>query len=900
MTNTRSSRGARGLARRAVAIAATAAIVLAGTDARAADSVYQQRFLAQYAKLKNPANGYFSPEGVPYHSVETLMVEAPDYGHETTSETYSFWIWLEAQYGRATGDWGPLHAAWASMEQHSIPSSADQPTNAFYNPGRPATYAAEFPQPAQYPSQILPGIPVGQDPIAAELAGTYGTHDVYGMHWLLDSDNWYGYGHCGDGTTRPAFINTFQRGPQESVWETVTHPSCETFRWGRSGGTQGFLSLFTGDSSYARQWRYTDAPDADARAVQAVYWAATWAKAQGKGAQVADLVAKAAKMGDYLRYAMFDKYFKRIGNCTDAQACPGGTGQPDAQGLRDNQHYLMSWYYAWGGASDANGGWAWRIGSSHNHFGYQNPLAAWALSTQGDFKPLSATGAGDWARSLGRQMEFYRWLQSAEGGIAGGATNSWNGSYATPPAGTATFHGMFYDPAPVYHDPASNTWFGFQAWSMERVAEYYYATGDATAKAVLDKWVAWASANTTLGADGASFAIPNTLAWSGQPDTWNAAAPGANAGLHVRVVDTTSDVGVTAAFARTLTWYGAKAGSTAARTLARQLLDRLWARSGDALGVSVPEQRPDYLRFDDKFDPSTGQGVYIPPGWTGTNAQGATLDAGTTFLSQRPKYQQDPQWPKLKAYLAGGAAPSWTYHRFWAQSDVAMAMEDYAALTTTAIVPAVVPSAAAVTVPEGRTAAITVALSSAPAATVQVAVAKAPGGDPDLSATPATLSFTTTNWATPQKLTFADAVDADAIDGKATFTLSAAGITGATVVATEKDKDVVATTCEVDFDTSNDWGNGQVTNVTVRNLGALPIVGWTVSWTDSNAVTISSAWNATATAAGRSVSATAVSYDTTIAAGGSVGFGMVVGYAGARPVPSNARLGDRACTVVVK
>ena len=29
-------------------------------------------------------------------------------------------------------------------------------------------------------------------------------------------------------------------------------------------------------------------------------------------------MAKAAKMGDYLRYAMYDKYFKKIGNCVGA------------------------------------------------------------------------------------------------------------------------------------------------------------------------------------------------------------------------------------------------------------------------------------------------------------------------------------------------------------------------------------------------------------------------------------------------------------------------------------------------------------------------------------------------------------------------------------------------------
>ncbi|HTJ38159.1 MAG TPA: cellulose binding domain-containing protein, partial [Dactylosporangium sp.] len=61
---------------------------VAVTEAQAA-SGYDQWFLNLYDDIKNPANGYFSPKGIPYHSVETLIVEAPDYGHETTSETYS-------------------------------------------------------------------------------------------------------------------------------------------------------------------------------------------------------------------------------------------------------------------------------------------------------------------------------------------------------------------------------------------------------------------------------------------------------------------------------------------------------------------------------------------------------------------------------------------------------------------------------------------------------------------------------------------------------------------------------------------------------------------------------------------------------------------------------------------
>ena len=34
-------------------------------------------------------------------------------------------------------------------------------------------------------------------------------------------------------------------------------------------------------------------------------------------------------------------------------------------------------------------------------------------------------------------------------------------------------------------------------------------------------------------------------------------------------------------------------------------------------------------------------------------------------------------WPKVQAYLNGGAAPTFTYHRFWAQADIAMAFADY-------------------------------------------------------------------------------------------------------------------------------------------------------------------------------------------------------------------------------
>ncbi|MGE6738214.1 glycoside hydrolase family 48 protein, partial [Streptomyces sp. NPDC059900] len=314
----------------------------------AASKTYDARFLDLYGKITNPANGYFSPEGVPYHSVETLIVEAPDHGHETTSEAYSYLLWLQAMYGKVSGDWSKFNGAWEIMEKYMIPTHADQPTNSSYNASKPATYAPEHDLPSQYPAKLDPSVSVGSDPIAGELKSAYGTDDIYGMHWLQDVDNVYGYGNepgkceAGPTATGPSYINTFQRGAQESVWETVPQPTCDAFKY---GGKNGYLDLFTGDSSYAKQWKFTNAPDADARAVQAAYWASLWAKQQGKGSDISATVGKAAKMGDYLRYSMYDKYFKKVGNCTGPTACPAGTG-------KDASHYLMSWYYAWGGATD--------------------------------------------------------------------------------------------------------------------------------------------------------------------------------------------------------------------------------------------------------------------------------------------------------------------------------------------------------------------------------------------------------------------------------------------------------------------------------------------------------------------------------------------------------------------
>ncbi|ORX43945.1 cellulase Cel48A precursor [Piromyces finnis] len=640
--------------RSALALLGATAAIAAPMQKRANDE-YGRRVTDLYDVMTGNgsySSEYFSAEKVPYHSVETLMVEAPDHGHESVSETFSFWIWLEAVNGKITGNYDGVEEAWNYLEKHIIPDSKNQPGNSRYNPSSPATYAAEHDNIDDYPSKLIfqDGL-VGEDPIAKELQQAYGNWDIYIMHWIIDGDNWYGYGQQGDGKTKPSFINTFQRGASESTWKTVPHPCWEAMKW---GGRNGFLDLFTVDNSYAKQWRYTAAPDADARAIQAAYFAYIWAEEDG--VDLSSVASKAAKLGDYLRYAQYDKYFKKIGNCVGAERCSAGRGKNSA-------HYLISWYFAWGGG--LQGDWAWRIGSSHTHSGYQNPLAAWILSTQAAFKPKSSTGAKDWATSLDRQLELFRWLQTPEGCIAGGATNSWQGAYEQPSSDITTFYGMWYDWQPVYHDPPSNNWTGMQGWGMERVCSLYYVSGDERAGKVCQEWAKWVKDTTRVS--GGEIVHATNLDWSGNPDEWNSSnfnKSNLNRSLHGTVSSEGVDLGSIASIIKGLMWVSMRDGDQEGINLSIEVMDAI-ENYKDDLGYSSHEARGDY----DKF----GGEVYIPSGWTGKNAQGANIKSGVTFIDIRPKYKQDPDWAQVEEYLNGGNPPEFNYHRFWAQTEIAVA-----------------------------------------------------------------------------------------------------------------------------------------------------------------------------------------------------------------------------------
>ena len=629
------------------------------------DATYAQRFMSLYDDVitNGVTNGYMSSTstvsgglGVPYHAVEDLCVEAPDYGHETTSEALSYLVWAAAMRDNivnkankgeievkgatkdaSTDSVGDTAKAWKTMESTMIPDVQAQ----FMQKGSSlsATYSSEWEQIENYPTGMQ-GDFKASNPIHSYFCNAYGSDEgLYLMHWLADVDDWYGFGSKNGSTGKQknvsgsfTLINTFQRGEQESCWETIPHACVDLHNKGYGlNGSNGMKGFFNTEDNPAEQWSYTNAPDAEDRAIQAVYAANRWGVGENDANMVdskwggkQSLTKLAAKMGDETRNNMYDKYYKKIGV---GNTIPSGQNAQyaDYGDANTGKHYLMNWYTSWGGAID--GTWAWQIGASHMHEFYQNPLAAYALAYDSDMSgEMKSQGAvDDFKTSLERQMELYLWLLSADGPIAGGCTNSYKGRYeGYSDLGLSTFYDMAYVEHPVYADPGSNHWIGNQVWAVQRLAELYYVvkttegaqdiqiaqTGLTLTQAlekILDRWVGWFMDNTILGTangtktinakyehydestqdfvvpdltqgvtdDGTSFSIPSSLIWhgsagpdtDGQPETWNGTYQ-ENNNLHCTIVGYgDGDLGCVSSLANTLIYY-AKAKGVSSSDLA--------------------------------------------------------------------------------------------------------------------------------------------------------------------------------------------------------------------------------------------------------------------------------------------------------------------------------------------
>ncbi len=142
-----------------------------------------------------------------------------------------------------------------------------------------------------------------------------------------------------------------------------------------------------------------------------------------------------------------------------------------------------------------------------------------------------------------------------------------------------------------------------------------------------------------------------------------------------------------------------------------------------------------------------------------------------------------------------------------------------------------------VDVPEDDSATYTVLLDTQPQHAVTFTVARTAGSDTDLDWSPATLTFSTTNYGMPQTVTVSAGDDADGVAGTATFThttmsadIGYNNISIDSVVATEVDDDDLAVSVAADSASVNE---GTAARFTVTVSGAVTTEELTVEFTIS-------------------------------------------------------------------
>lgn len=123
------------------------------------------------------------------------------------------------------------------------------------------------------------------------------------------------------------------------------------------------------------------------------------------------------------------------------------------------------------------------------------------------------------------------------------------------------------------------------------------------------------------------------------------------------------------------------------------------------------------------------------------------------------------------------------------------------------------------------------------------------------------------------------------------------------VTAAEDDDDDVddgsstTTDCSVEYNIQNDWNTGAVVSVTINNGSSSQMDGWTLQWTFNGDEKISNLWNGTYTQNGKEVEVKNTAWNASLAANGSIAFGMGLTYSGSTTVPGSFTLNGTACSV---
>ena len=105
-----------------------------------------------------------------------------------------------------------------------------------------------------------------------------------------------------------------------------------------------------------------------------------------------------------------------------------------------------------------------------------------------------------------------------------------------------------------------------------------------------------------------------------------------------------------------------------------------------------------------------------------------------------------------------------------------------------------------------------------------------------------------------------------------------------------------AAACQVVYRIAEQWDDGFVGEVTIRNDGP-PLDGWSLGWRFADGQTIVDAWNSNARQSGATVQANDASWNARIPTGGSARFGFEANHRGANSAPTAFTLNGMPCAV---
>ena len=108
---------------------------------------------------------------------------------------------------------------------------------------------------------------------------------------------------------------------------------------------------------------------------------------------------------------------------------------------------------------------------------------------------------------------------------------------------------------------------------------------------------------------------------------------------------------------------------------------------------------------------------------------------------------------------------------------------------------------------------------------------------------------------------------------------------------------VSGNSCSVRYTVTNQWAGGFGATITITNTGSTNINGWSLGFTFPNGQTITQIWDGAVTQKGSAVTVTNLSYDGTIAPGGSVSPGFNGTWNGTNSSPTSFTLNGTTCSV---